>query len=165
METYPVTLEGLDAAPTLRRRRSRNTARSTELPHLDGLVQTATDKVAPIRRKRNTVDAVLVPVGALETLRKVAPHIPDTDTLVQGSGSNKLLVGRDSNSRDTIFNREDRRVLPGFNVPKTDGSVATAGRDSAAVAGEVKTVDVLFVAMEGVANSSRLDVPDLYQAR
>lgn len=103
-------------------------------------------------------------VGALKTLRKVASHVPDTDALVQRSGSNELLVGRDSNSRDTIFNREDRRVLPGFNVPKTDGSIATAGSNSATIAREVETVDILFVAMEGVTNGPRLNIPDLYQA-
>lgn len=159
-----MALEGLNAAPTLRRCRRRNSARSTKLPHFDGLVQTAANKVAAIRGESNTIDAILVAVGALKTLRKVASHVPDADALVQGSGSNELLVGRDSNSRDTVFNREDRRVLPGFNVPKTDGSIATAGSNSATIAREVETVDILFVAVEGVANGPRLNIPDLYRA-
>ena len=160
-----MTLKRLDAAPTLRRRRSGDTAGGAELPHFNSLVQTAADKVAAIGREGNAVDTVLVAIRALEALCKVASHVPDPDTLVQGSGSNELLVGRDSNSRDTIFNREDRRVLPGFNVPETDGSVAAARSNRPAIARKIETIDILFMAVECVANGPRLDIPDLNQER
>lgn len=88
--------------------------------------------------------------------------VPDTDALVEGTGSDILSIRRDSNSGNTILNSESKGVRTGFDIPKSDSSVARAGGNSATIAGKVKRVNILLVTGEVVPNSSRLYVPDLF---
>lgn len=89
--------------------------------------------------------------------------VPDTDALVEGTGSDVLSIRRDSNSGNSILNCESKSVRTGFDIPESDSSVAGAGGNGATIAGEVKRVDILLVAGEVVPNGSRLYVPDLFQ--
>ena len=77
-----MALEGLDATPPLRSGVGK-TARGAELPHLDSLVETATDEVLAIRRKGNTVHTVLVSVRPFQALQQIPlVDVPDADALV-----------------------------------------------------------------------------------
>lgn len=136
--------------------------RSDELPHLDGPVQTAGYEIPSVGRERNGVDGILVAVGALETLDKVAVGgVPHADALVEGTSRDVLGVGRDGDGGDAILDAEGQDVLACLDVPEADGAVAAAGRDCAAIAGEVERVDVLLVTGEAIPDGSVGDIPDL----
>lgn len=78
-----MTFEGLDASAALRALVCQ-TAGSGKLPHLDSLVQATANEILSIGRESNGVDAVLVAIGALETLNQIAVlDIPHADTLVK----------------------------------------------------------------------------------
>ena len=164
-ETYPVTLKRLDAAAALERGLlgvAAHLPRRGELPHLDGLVQAAADKLARIRREGDAVDAVLVAVGPFEALQEVAElNVPHPHALVEGARRHELGVGRDGDRRDAILDGEGQVASARLQIPDPDGAIATAGCDGASVAGEVERVDVLVVARERGADLPGLDIPDL----
>lgn len=133
-----------------------------ELPHLDGLVETATDEATASGGKGNTVDTVLVAVLAFETDDELAAlDVPDTDALVEGTGGDEEVVGRDGDGGDAVLDGEVCNLRVGLEVPQTDTAVATAGSNDAAVAGKVETVNVLLVAGELVLDGAAGNVPDL----
>ncbi len=93
-------------------------AGGAELPHLDGAVERARDKVLAAGRERDRVNRVLVPLGTFETLHEEARvHVPDAHTLVQPTGSNVLRIGRNSHRGDAVLNRQRQRVGAVLNVP------------------------------------------------
>lgn len=158
--TYPVTFKCLDT-PAALGWRVVDAARRREFPHLDRLVQTATDQVTAVGRECHTVDTVLVSVWALQSLDQVAlRNIPDTNALVKRTSGDVLGIGRDGNSGDAIFYGERQHGIASLDIPQPDGSVTTARSNCAAVASKVQTVDILLVTRESVADSSAVDVPD-----
>lgn len=105
-------------------------------------------------------------VGTLETLDEVAMgDVPHVDALVEGASGNVLAVWRDGNRSDPVLYAESQEALSTLDVPEPDSPVSTPGSDGASVAGNVDRVDVLIVTGEGVANRSRLDIPDLVSSR
>lgn len=122
--THLVTFKGFDAAASLR---AAVSARSAKLPHLDGPVETSTDKVLAVGREGNAVDTILVTVGALETLdQEATSNVPDPDALVQRAGCYKSCVRGNGNRGDTIFDTEGHHPGAILNVPQANGPVATA---------------------------------------
>lgn len=137
-------------------------ARRAKLPHLDRSIQTAADQVFAIGRESDGINRVLVSVGSLQPLDQIACHdVPDANALVQRTGCNELGVGGNGNGRNTILNGKGEGVGALLNIPKTDGSVATARGDGAAIARKVERVNVLFVAREVVADGPGSDIPHL----
>lgn len=66
-------------------------------------------------------------ISSLKTLDQGSiGNAPDPDTLVKRARSDVLGVGRDSNSCDTILNSEGQSVDALLDIPKADGSIATA---------------------------------------
>lgn len=85
-----------------------------KLPHADGLVQRAGNKIVPIRRESNRVNAILVPLFAFRSLNKVRGlNVPDSHALVETTGCDVARVGRDCDRRDSVFylKAEDALVL------------------------------------------------------
>lgn len=156
-----MTLKRLDALATLGLSVG-TAARAGKLPHLDGSVQRTRDEVLAVGRKGHRVNGILVSVRSLETLHEEARvNVPHADALIERTSGDILGVGRNGNSRDTILNSEGQSVGARLDIPKSYGSVAGARCDGAAVAGKVERVNILLVAREVVANSARLNVPDL----
>lgn len=82
-----MTFEGLDATATLGPLVHLSLARRAQLPHLDSPIQTTTDKILAAGRKSNTIDTVLVAIGAFQALDEVTRlDVPNADALVQRSG-------------------------------------------------------------------------------
>lgn len=55
-----------------------------QLPHLDGLVETAADEISAVWRKCHGIDTVPVPLIAVQAFDEVtAPSIPHSDTLIE----------------------------------------------------------------------------------
>lgn len=165
MGTYPVALKGLDAAPTLKGLLLTHGSRGGQLPHLNSLVQAAADEFTGVGGERHTVNAILVAIGPLKALEKESQlDVPHPDALVKRAGSHILSIGRDGNSSDTVLDGERERIHAGFDIPESDGPVATAGGNRAPVTSKVKRVDILLVACKGVADLSRLDIPNLHKS-
>jgi hypothetical protein len=155
-----VTLKGLDTTAALGRG-VVHASRRRKLPHLDGLVQTATDQVATVGREGDTVNTILVAIRSLETLHQnTGVDIPDAHTLVERTGSNVARVGRDGNRRDAILDRQGQHRVAAFDIPQTDGAVTTARSDRTTITSEIQTIDVLLVTREGVADRPVGDIPD-----
>lgn len=96
-----------------------------QLPHLDSLVERSTDKPAARRSKCNTVDAVLVAFLTLKTNDELTTlDVPNADTLVERSGGNIHVVGRDSHGGNAILDLEIGDLAVGLKVPKTDTAIA-----------------------------------------
>jgi hypothetical protein len=87
--------------------------------------------------------------------------IPDADALVEGASGDVKIVGRDGDGGDSVLNGEVADLHVRFKIPETDASIAAAGCDDLAVAGEVQRVDVLLVAGELMLDRTAGDVPDL----
>jgi hypothetical protein len=135
-----MTFEGLDAATALERGLLgvADLARRGQFPHLDGLVQAAADKLAGVRGECDTIHTILVAVRTLEALEQVAHlDIPHPDALVKRAGSDELGIGRNGDRRDAILYGERQVAVARFQVPDSDGSIATSGSDRASIAGEV----------------------------
>ena len=99
---------------------------------------------------------------AFEAHDKLAAlDVPDADALVEGTGRDKQVVGRDGDGGDSVLDGEVCNLRVGLEVPQTDTAVATARGDDAAVARKVETVNVLLVASELVLDGAAVDVPDL----
>lgn len=160
LETYLVAFKSLD---TLASRALRQIAIAlTELPHLDGLVQTARYQFAAGRRERHTVDAILVAIGTFQSFNQVSGvRIPHADALVEGSGSHQLAVRRDCHGRNAIFYAERQHILTRFNVPHANRAIAATGRNVPTIAGKVERVNVLLVAVECVPDGATLNIPYL----
>jgi hypothetical protein len=90
-----------------------------------------------------------------------ALDVPDADALVEGTGRDKQVVGRDGDSGDAVLDGEVCNLRVGLEVPQTDTAVATARGDDAAVARKVQAVNVLLVTSELVLDGAAVDVPDL----
>jgi hypothetical protein len=160
--TYLVSLEGLDASSALGAGAGVTATGSHELPHLDSPVQTAGDEVPSVGRERNRVDGILVAVGALETLNKVAVgSIPHADALVEGTSRDVLGVRRDGDGSHAVLDTEGQDVLACLNVPEADGAVTATRGDGASIAREVEWVDILLVTSEAIPNGSVRDIPNL----
>lgn len=165
VKTYPVSLKGLDAAAALERRLlgvAHLLARRGELPHLDSLVQATTNELAGVGRERNTINAVLVSVRALEALEEVAHlDVPNPHTLIQRSGSHKLGIGGDGNRGDAVLNGERQVAIACLQIPDPHGPVTTSRRNGAAITGKVERVNVLVVAGKGGSDLPGRNIPDL----
>jgi hypothetical protein len=137
-------------------------ARQVELPKLDGLIKTATDKVLSVGRKSNRVHTVFVAVRILETLDKISGSgVPDSDTLIQRAGGDIKAIWRHSHGGDTIFDAEGVDKLVFNDIPEADGLVPAARGNVPAVACKVEGVDILLVASENVLDAPRTNVPNL----
>ena len=102
-----MTLKRLDATTALEGTLLVDAAGSSELPHLNRLVETAADKLAGIGRECDAVDAVLVAVRTLKTLEQIAHlDIPDPDALIERSSSDVLGVGRDGDGSNAVLYRK-----------------------------------------------------------
>lgn len=142
--------------------RALRAAGRAQLPHLNRSIQTAADQVFAVGRESDGIDRVLVSIRSFQPLDQVACHdVPDANALVQRAGRNKLGVGGNGNSRNTVLDGEGEGVGALLNIPETDRSVATARGNGAAVARKVERVDVLFVAREVVADGSGSNIPHL----
>ena len=64
-------------------------------------------------------------------------RVPDPYALVETTGSDVAVVGRDGDGGDAIFDLECKDTLVFLNVPETDSPVAGAGGDVTAVGGEI----------------------------
>lgn len=159
-----VALERLDAPAALGRvGRGHDAAGRVELPHLDRLVETATDEVLAVRGECDRVDAILVALLTFEPLQDEAlVEVPNPDALVERPSRYVLRIGGDGHRRDTVLDRQCQDVGACLDVPQADGAITAAGCDRTAVAREVERVDVLLVAGEGVANLLLVNVPDLH---
>jgi hypothetical protein len=105
-----------------------------------------------------------VSILALETHDKLAVvRIPDTDALIEGTGSNEAVVGGDSDGCDAVLDGQVENLLVGLEVPKAYTSVAASRRDDTAVAGEIERVDVLLVTSELVFDGTSSNIPDLHE--
>lgn len=156
-----MTLESLDATAPLGSGVGQ-AARGAELPHLDRLIQTATDEISAVGREGNTVDAVLVAIGTFKTLEQVSlMDVPNADALVERTSGDVLGVGGNGNSCNTILDSQSEGVSALLDIPETNGSISTARCNRATIAGKVERVNVLLVTGEGIANRSRLNVPNL----
>jgi hypothetical protein len=103
-----------------------------------------------------------VAVLAFETHHQLAAlDVPDADALVEGSGRDELVVGRDGDRGDAVLDGEVCNLGVGLEIPQADTAVATAGGNDAAVARKVETVNVLLVAGELVLDGTAGNVPDL----
>lgn len=135
-----------------------------QLPHLDRLVETATDEPVARRSKSHTVDTILVTVLAFETDDKLAGlNIPHADALVERSSGDVEVVGGDGHGGDTVLNGEVGDLHVGLEVPETDTAIATTGCNDLAVPGKVQGVNVLLVSSELVLDGAGSNVPDLAQ--
>ena len=133
-----------------------------ELPHLDCLVQTATDEAVARRRKRHTIDTVLVAVLALESDDKLARlDVPYADALVERSGGNVQVVGRDGHGGDAVLDGEVGDLHVGVEIPETDTPVAATRCNNLAISRKIERVNVLLVTGELVLDATAGNVPDL----
>jgi hypothetical protein len=133
-----------------------------KLPELDSFVQTATDKVTAIGRERDRVDTVLVAIGVLQALDQVSScSVPNTDTLVQRTGSHVTAIRRHGHSSDAILNAKSVDKLAIENIPETNSLISTARGDESTVASKVQRVDVLLVSTEDMLDGTLVDVPNL----
>lgn len=156
-----MAFEGLDAPATLRAS-LRDAAGGAELPHLDGLIQAATDKITAVRRERHTIDAILVTIRSLKALDKVTSgDLPHTHALVERPSRHVLGIGRDCHRGDAVFDGQGEDVGRLLDIPEPDCTITTARRDSSAITGKVQRVDILLVTRKCVPDGSRRDIPDL----
>lgn len=156
-----MSFESLHAATTLRTL-ARDTTRGRELPHLDSLVQASANKVLAVGGEGDAVYAVLVAVGALETLDQVAGmNVPDTDALIQRARGDVLRVRRDGHRGNAILYRQREQTGRGLDVPEPDSTVAASRSDGAAIASEIERIDILLVSRELGPDGPGLDIPDL----
>lgn len=143
-----------------------HTRRGVELPHSDRLVQRSRHEVLARWGESDRVDAISVAVVAFGPFDKCCGvGVPDADALVQTAGRDVAVVRRNCDGGDTIFNRKCKNALILLDIPQANGAVAGARSDVAAVGGEVERVDVLFVAMELVANEFLGNVPNLVRVQ
>lgn len=162
MNTHLVSFKSADTFAALDTAAWQKTSGRGELPHLDSLVQTTRDQVTPVGRECNRVDAVLVSIGALETLHQISGcRVPDANALVEGTGRNVVTVGRHGDCGDTILNAQSVDQLAIQDIPKAHGLVATSRSNVAAVTSEVKGVDILFMSGEDVLNRAGSNIPNL----
>lgn len=154
-DTKDEILVPLERPQTLAALAGRQAAAFAQLPHLDGLVETAADDVAAVGREGDRVDAVLVADVALEPLEQHARlRLPHAHALVQRAGRDEAVVGRDCHGRHAVLDLEEEHLLVGLDVPEPDGAVAAAGGDEAAVSRKVEGVDILSVAGELILDRS-----------
>jgi hypothetical protein len=67
-----------------------------------------------------------VSIRALKALKEDSgSNIPDSNTLVQTPGCDVLGIWGNGNSSDTIFSTKNKNILASFNIPETNGSIAT----------------------------------------
>jgi hypothetical protein len=94
----------------------------------DGVVAGADDLLA-VRRECHAVDVLRI---AFEHARRAAGERPQADRVIPGSGSERLAVGRDSETDDrasvAIENRVRRRLT---RHPDGDARVGATGSDTA----------------------------------
>lgn len=162
--TYLMTFEGSHAFAGLDTAVGIAASGNAELPKLDGLVETATDKVAAIGSEGDRVNAILVTLGVLQTFHQVAGGgIPDADALVQRTGGDVVAIGRHRYRGHAVLDAQSVDQLALHDIPESHGLVAATGRDVPTISGEVKGVDILLVAAEDVLDGSRSDIPNLYR--
>ena len=136
-----------------------------QLPHLDGLVKTATNQAVARRRKGNRVDTILVAMLALKAHNQLlGPDIPHADAFVKRSGSDIQIIRRDGYSRHAILNGEVGDLLVRLELPQTHAAVTTAGCNELAVPGEIERVNVLLVSGELMLDLARGNVPHLVRS-
>lgn len=157
-----MSLKGLDAPSTLGAGVGVSSSGDDELPHLDRAIQTTRHKISSVGRERNRVYGVLVAIGTLETLDKVAAGgIPHTDALIEGSCGDILGVGGDGNRGDAVLDAEGQNVLASLDIPEANGAITAARCNGATIASEVKRVDILLVTSEAISDGSGGDIPNL----
>jgi hypothetical protein len=153
-----VTLESPQAAAGAR---SRATLGSSELPHLDSLIQTTTDELSATWGKSNRVNAVPVTNVPFETLGNMAIDLPYTDALVERASGDISVVWRDGNGSDSIINEELKHLLVSFQIPQTNRTISTSRCNQTTISRIVKRVDVLLVTSERGLDSTGANVPNL----
>ena len=159
-----VALESADAFAAWSSVRRHEAVVGCQLPHLDRLVETAADETVARRRKGDTVDAVLVALLALEFHNKLsALDIPNTDALVERTGGDEAVVGRDGHRSDTILDGEVGDLVVPLEIPQANTAIAAAGCNDLAVAREVERIDVLFVAGELMLDLAAGNIPHLHR--
>lgn len=98
-----MTLKGLDT-PASPGAGGANRSRRRKFPHLDRLVQAATDELLATGGEGNGVNAILVAIGTLQALQEVPlVDIPNAYALVQGASCYVFCIRGNSNSSDAIF--------------------------------------------------------------
>ncbi len=101
-------------------------------------------------------------VGSFESLNKESVRdIPHAHALVERARSDVLGVGRDGDGGDAVFYGECQYVRSGLDIPQPDGAVAAARSNGPSISGKVQRINVLLMASKGIADSSRLDIPNL----
>lgn len=102
-QSYLVAFEGADALAA-RRMSWYEAVCCGQLPHLDGLVKTATDQAIARRSKGNRVDTILVALLTLKTNDQLATgNVPNTNTLVKRPSGDVEVVRRNGNRGDAIL--------------------------------------------------------------
>ncbi len=159
-----MSLESLEAPSALWSSLSVSVSWCHQLPHLDGLIQRSGDEILSVWSEGDRVDRVLVSVWAIQTLNKIpSGDVPNSDTLIKGSSSDKPSIWRNSNSRDAILNAERHDVLLGLDIPETDSAITRSRSDGSSISGEVEGVDILLVAWEGTLDSVGGNIPNTDQ--
>lgn len=87
--------------------------------------------------------------------------VPNTHALIQRASCHILGIWRNSDSSDTILNREGQYVRARFDVPEANSAIPTARCYCPTVSGKVKRVDILLVPCEGIPDGSVGDIPNL----
>lgn len=156
-----MAFKGLNASATLGAL-VRETTRSSQLPHLDGLIQTTANKVLPVRRESHRVNTILMAIRTFEALDQVAVlDIPDTDALVERASGDILGIRGDGDRSDTILDGQSQDARRALNIPQPNGSIATSRSNSTSIPREVQAVNILLVTTESVSDRAGLDIPDL----
>jgi hypothetical protein len=154
---YFVSFKGPDTASGL----TWSSTSVLDVPHLDSLVETAGNELAAVRSKGNRVDAVGVAILSLETSVQATISTPNAHTLVEGACSDPLVVRGDGNGGDTVLDAELHDLRVGNDIPETHALITASRGNDAAVASEIKRIDVLVMALEPMSNLARLNIPDL----
>lgn len=114
---YLVPFEGSNTFAA--RSAARNHTRwSSQLPHLDRLVQATTNKPVACRSESDRVNAILVTQFTLKANDQLASVcVPDTDALIERSGCNEAVVWRNGHRGDSIFDREMENLVIRLKIP------------------------------------------------
>lgn len=104
-----------------------------KLPHSDGSVQTAGNKLSASGRECDRVDAILVArvtASFLESLEEVSTsQLPHSDTFVQTTSSQETVVWRDGDGSHAVLDSEAQYTLVVRNIPNANSAIARTRGD------------------------------------
>lgn len=159
---YLMTLECPNAFAALWSGTWNHSTWGSQLPHFDCLIKTTANKVTAVRCKGHRVDAVLVAIRALQAFDEITSRsIPDPDTLIKGASRDVSAIRRNCNSGNAVLNAQYKLLFSIKDIPQADGLVAATRSDIAAVASEIKRVDILFMTRKDIFNCSVGNIPYL----